>query len=76
MDPGRSKNQSSHNQMKPTPLCLSCHYDSDHIKFFVNGCCMRKISRSDQFPKHAKSQLVKVNANVSSTTGEISMMLG
>jgi hypothetical protein len=56
MDPGRPKNQSSQNQTKPTPLRPSRRVDSGHIIFFANGRRMRKISRSDRFPKQAKSQ--------------------
>jgi hypothetical protein len=61
MDPGRPKNQSYRNRTKPAPLCLNRRVDSVHVLFFTNGSRMRKISRSDRFPKQAKSQLVKVN---------------
>jgi hypothetical protein len=57
MGPGRPKNQSSRNRTKPMPLCLSHHVDSDHIIFSSNGHRMRNLSRSDQIPNHAKSQL-------------------
>jgi hypothetical protein len=73
MDLGRPKNQSSRNQMKPTSLRLSHRVDLGHIIFSSNRHRMRKLSRSDQIPKHAKSQLVKVNADISSTTGDINM---
>jgi hypothetical protein len=74
MDPGRPKNQSSENRMKPTPLCSSHCVDFDHILFSSNGHHMQNLSRSDQIPKQAKSQLVKVNADISSTTGDVMMM--
>jgi hypothetical protein len=75
MDPGRPKNQSSRNKKKPTPLHLSRHVDSDHIIFSSKRQRMRKLSRSHQIPKHAKSQLVKVNVDVTSMTGDIMMTL-
>ena len=74
MDPGRPKNQSSHNQTKMTPLCMDLHADSDHIMFSSNGYHMRKLLCFDQIPKHAKSQLVKVNADISNMTSDVNMM--
>jgi hypothetical protein len=47
MDPGRNKNQSSWNHMKPMPLRLSRRVDSDHIMVFANGHRMRKLLHSD-----------------------------
>jgi hypothetical protein len=54
MDPKRPKIQSSRIQTKPVPSCSARRVDSDSIFFFENGLCMRKISRSEVFPKHAK----------------------
>jgi hypothetical protein len=59
MDLGRPKNKSSWNKKKLVSLCPAHCVDSDHIIVFANGCRMRKISRSDRFPKQKKSQLVK-----------------
>jgi len=59
MDLGRPKNQSSQNQIKPTPLRPSCSADSDHIHFFSNKHCMGKLLHSDKIPKHEKSQQSK-----------------
>jgi hypothetical protein len=73
MDLGRPKNKISRNQTKPTPLCLSRCVDSDHIMFSSNGHHMRKLLCFDQIPKHAKSQLVKVNVDVNSMIGDVSM---
>jgi hypothetical protein len=43
--------------------CRARRVDSDSIFFFENGHCMRKLSRSEIFPKQEKikgqSQLVK-----------------
>jgi hypothetical protein len=75
MDPGRPKNQSSRNQMKPVPLCPSHRSDSDHIIFSSNRHRMRTLLRSNQNPKHAKSQLVKVNTDVSSMKGDVIMLM-
>jgi hypothetical protein len=55
MDPGRPKNQSSQESDETSAIaCLSRRVDSGHIIFFANGRRMRKISRSDRFPKQAK----------------------
>jgi hypothetical protein len=40
--------------MKPAPLRRARRVDFSHIIFFENGHCMRKLSRSDRFPKHVK----------------------
>jgi hypothetical protein len=73
MDPGRPKFQSSRNQMKLAPLCMARCVDFDGIYFLKNGHRMRKLSRSELFPKQGKSQLVKgcttdVADDVSSTS--------
>jgi hypothetical protein len=57
MCPGRPKNQIYQNHMKPTPLCPSRRTDFDHIIFSSNRHLMRKLLRSGQIPKQAKSQL-------------------
>jgi hypothetical protein len=56
MDLGRPNNHSFQNRTKLAPLHPARRTDSDHIIFFANGRRMRKISHSDRFPKHAKSQ--------------------
>jgi hypothetical protein len=54
MDPGRPKSQSYRNRTKPTPLRWDRRVDFSHVIFSANGHCMRKISRSDRFPKQEK----------------------
>jgi len=61
MDPGRPKNKSYRNQMKPIPLCLYHRVYSGHIICFANGRCMWKLSHFDRFSKHAKRKIVKFN---------------
>jgi hypothetical protein len=57
MGPGRPKNQSFHNRLKPAPLRPSRRVDSGHIIFSSNERRMRNLLRSDRNPKHAKSQI-------------------
>jgi hypothetical protein len=73
MDPRSPKNQSFQNQTKLVPLCMSHRTHLDHIMFSSNGHHMQNLSHSHQIPKQAKSQLVKVNADVSKMTSDFSM---
>jgi hypothetical protein len=68
MDPGRPKNQSSQNQMKPAPLCRARRADSDHIFFFENGHRMQKLSRSEVQVKHGKKSQSQSQSQWSKST--------
>jgi hypothetical protein len=59
-DLGRPKNQIFWNRTKPVPLHSTCCANFSNTMFFTNGHRMRKLSHSDRFPKHAKSQTSQI----------------